>query len=74
MNSAPEIARGTLLRNAVDHYHSLLQDRDLAALVAELDGEEGELDAAVEVRDAIELARRQLPHAGVEARVARLRR
>ena len=30
MNSAPEIARGTLLRNAVDHYHSLLQDHDLA--------------------------------------------
>ena len=30
MNSAPETARGTLLKNAVDHYHSLLDDRELA--------------------------------------------
>ena len=31
MNSAPETARGTLLRNAVDHYHTLLDDQVLAA-------------------------------------------
>ncbi|MEO5860603.1 MAG: hypothetical protein ABIR33_16855 [Pyrinomonadaceae bacterium] len=30
MNSAPETERGTLLKNAVDHYHSLLDDHDLA--------------------------------------------
>jgi len=31
MNSAPETARGTLLKNAVDHYHSLLDDHVMAA-------------------------------------------
>ena len=31
MNSAPETARGTLLKNAVDFYNSLLEDHDIAA-------------------------------------------
>lgn len=30
MNAAPETARGTLLKNAVDYYHSLLDDHDLS--------------------------------------------
>lgn len=31
MNAASETARGTLLKKAVDYYHSLLEDHDLAA-------------------------------------------
>ncbi|MEQ1765419.1 MAG: hypothetical protein ABL984_19980, partial [Pyrinomonadaceae bacterium] len=30
MNSAPETARGPLLKNAVEYYHSLLEDHDIA--------------------------------------------
>ena len=31
MNAASETARGTLLKSAVEYYHSLLEDHELAA-------------------------------------------
>jgi uncharacterized circularly permuted ATP-grasp superfamily protein len=34
MNAASETARGTLLRNAVEYYHSLLEDQELASASA----------------------------------------